>query len=81
MSVNQRFVIRYRGLADPSHDEESELLGCLEGIDVLDRMAGMVLVEGDEARIASAVSHAPMWTYSLETTLTVSPPHHKVRRG
>lgn len=49
-------------------------------VKVVDRMPGTVLVEGDEADVASAVRQVPNWTFSPERGASVAPPHHRVRK-
>lgn len=74
-----RFVVLYQGISDPSTQEERTLVSALKRVKVVDRMPGTVLVEGDEADVASAVRQVPNWTFSRERGVSVSPPHHRVK--
>lgn len=81
--VVRRFVVRYRGPADPPTEEERLIADCLDDegdLKVVDRMPGSLLVEGDEADVARAVERAPCWVFSPEVAVVVSPPHKRLRR-
>lgn len=74
-----RYVVVYRGPRDPSRQEESTLVSALKPVKILDRMPGTLLVEGDESVVASAVRQCENWTFSLEHSLSVKPPHRKLK--
>ncbi len=74
-----RFVVLYQGTRDPSSQEERSLVSALKRVRVLERMPGTVLVEGDEADVASAVGQVPNWTFSRERSASASPPHRPVK--
>lgn len=74
-----RFVVLYQGTRDPSSQDERSLVSALKRVRVLDQMPGTVLVEGDEADVASAVGQLPNWTFSRERGVPASPPHRQVK--
>lgn len=74
-----RFVVVYQGTRDPSRQEERSLVSALRTAKVVDRMPGTILVEGDEAEVASAVRQCKNWTFSQERSLSVAPPHQRVK--
>lgn len=76
-----RFVVLYQGISDPSTQEERSLESALKRVKVVERMPGTVLVEGDEADVASAVQQVPNWTFSLQRGVSVSPPHQRLKRA
>lgn len=54
-------------------------MSALKRVRVLERMPGTILVEGDEADVASAVGQVPNWTFSRERSASASPPHRPVK--
>lgn len=74
-----RFVVIYKGNSDPSSKEERSLLSALKAVKVVDRIPGTMLVEGEEADVASAVRQHSKWTFSRERGLSAPPPHRRVK--
>jgi len=70
-----------QGISDPSTQEERTLVSALKRVKVVDCMPGTMVVEGDEADVASAVRQAPNWTFSRERGASVAPPHHRIKRA
>lgn len=68
-----RFVITYRGLQHPSSEEEREVLSSLAATTIVDRMPGMLLVEGSESIVAAAIDQHKAWSFSAEARLTPQP--------
>jgi hypothetical protein len=68
-----RFVITYRGLHNPSIDEERELLSALDAATVVDRMPGVLLVESSEAVVGAALLRNTGWTFAPEVRLSPQP--------
>ncbi|MFT3815704.1 MAG: hypothetical protein QM740_20450 [Acidovorax sp.] len=54
-------------------------MSALKATKILDRIPGTVLVEGEESAVASAVRQCKNWTFSPERSLSVKPPHKRVR--
>lgn len=48
---------------------------------VVDRLPGTILVDGDEAKVASVVRQNKNWTFSPERSASVAPPHRRIRRA
>lgn len=76
-----RFVVLYQGSSDPSTQEERSLVSAFKRVKVVDRMPGTMLVEGEEADVASAVRQVANWSFSLERTLSAAPPHRRLKRA
>lgn len=76
-----RYVVVYQGPHDPSRQEERLLMSALKPVRILDRMPGTLVVEGDEAVVASAVRQCRNWTFTREHGVSVHPPHRKLRRA
>lgn len=74
-----RFVVIYQGSSDPSTQEERSLVSALKSVKVVDRLPGTVLVEGNEADVASAVRQCKNWTFARERSLSALPPHRRVK--
>lgn len=72
MSSNA-YVITYRGQADPPPQEERDLLAALDTVSVVDRMPGIVLVEGDTVDVETSPERFPAWTCSPEVALEPQP--------
>ena len=68
-----RFVITYRGTHAPSSDEEQALLSALGSTTVVDRVPGLLLVEGAESAVAAAVQRNERWAFSAEARLSPQP--------
>lgn len=76
-----RFVLVYQGTNDPSQQEEQSLVSALKKTKVVDRMPGTILVDGDEAVVASAVSNCRDWTFSRQQSMGVAPPHRRMKQA
>lgn len=76
-----RFVLVYQGASEPSRQEERSLLSALKSAKVVDRMPGTILIEGNEAEVASAVRQSKSWTLARERSMSAAPPHQRVRQA
>lgn len=57
------------------------LMSALKAAKVVDRLPGTILVDADEAEVASVLRKNKNWTFSPERTASVAPPHRRIRRA
>lgn len=76
-----RFVLLYQGIGDPSQQEERVLVSAFKAAKVVDWLPGSILVDGDEAEVASVVKKNKNWAFSPERSASVAPPHQRIRRA
>jgi hypothetical protein len=60
-----RFILRYRG-SGPRPDADAERIATLSGVEVIDDSGRMLLVDGPEGPLRSAVAALPGWTIGEE---------------
>jgi hypothetical protein len=73
-----RFVLHYLGPADPSQEEEGQLLSSLKHATVIDRMPGTLLVDGAASDLAAITRKFTKWRCSPEVSVAVNPPRKRI---
>jgi len=48
---------------------------------VVDRLPGTILVDADEAEVASVVRKNKNWTFSPQRSASIAPAHQRIRRA
>ena len=77
-----QFSVFHDGLLDPPANEQKafELELAVAGIEVVDSIAGCLLVQTTASRLAQALGAHPRWVFQPSRSLAVTAPHRRVRQ-
>lgn len=76
-----QFSVFHDGLDPPANEQKAfELELAVAGIEVVDSIAGCLLVQTTASRLAQALGAHPRWVFQPSRSLAVTPPHGRVRQ-
>ncbi len=74
-----QFSVFHDGLLAPPANEQ-KALELAASIEVVDSIAGCLLVQTTASRLAQALGAHPRWVFQPSRSLAVTPPHGRVRQ-
>lgn len=75
-----RYALIYAGEGDPSAQVEADLIAALSPYKVLDRMPGILLVDGPRVQLEAMARKFSGWRLSPIANATINPPGPRIKK-